>query len=648
MLNKRINNMIQEFKNQYKENEKRIQEIEEVWQEQQKQLQDQKELFAAIIDNIYEAVITINPLGTVLSYNKAAQNMFGYTPDEVIGQNVNMFMPEPFHTEHDGYLQNYMQTGKAKIIGVGREVQGKRKDGEVFPLFLAVTKIKSSKGMPIFVGVLRDLSEQKRVEKLKNEFVSTVSHELRTPLTAISGSLGLIESGAMGEVGEKIKPLIKIALNNSERLILLINDILDMEKIESGQMDFELEDVELNALLQEALEFNQGYADKHNVLLSFEPAEAELKVYVDKHRMQQVLSNLISNAVKFSPEGETVTMKAIPSRRRVRVEIHDNGPGIPEEFKKSIFNKFSQADASDAKQKGGTGLGLSITKAIVERFGGTINFRSNAKEGTTFYFDLPLQLKYELVGNAVDSLTNILIVEDNFDIAKILKTMLENEGLHCDVAHNTKDAKKLLDSKVYELMTLDIMLPGEDGVDFLEELRAEKRHKDLSVIVISAKNQKTVNSKLNLAIELVDWINKPIDKHKLIASLTKAINLQEHQKSNILHIEDDQGIAQVVKAMLHEIGNVDLALNMASALKKISDNHYDLIILDMMLPDGSGEKILQTLKKRADDIPVVIFSALDVDSKLKSEVKEALVKSRTSNTEFVASIKKILHDKGVL
>jgi PAS domain S-box-containing protein len=647
MLNNRIQEMMQEFKEQYKENEERIKEIEEIWKKQQEQLKDEKDLSAAILDNIYEAVMTINPLGIVLSYNQAAQNIFGYTADEVIGQNVKILMPEPFHSEHDGYLQNYMQTGKAKIIGIGREVEGRRKDGEIFPLFLAVTKIQS-KDMPIFVGVVRDLSEQKRLEKLKNEFISTVSHELRTPLTSISGSLNLIESGAMGEVGEKIKPLIKIALNNSERLILLINDILDMEKIESGQMDFELEDAGLNSLLQEALEFNQGYADKHNVTLSLEPTEKELEVYVDKHRMQQVMSNLISNAAKFSPAGETVTIKVIPSPRRVRVEVHDNGSGIPQEFKKSIFNKFAQADASDAKQKGGTGLGLNITKAIIERFGGTINFRSNAEEGTTFYFDLPLQSKYELVNSAVDSLTNVLIVEDDFDIANVLKTMLENEGLHCDVAYNTKEAKKLLATKIYELMTLDIMLPQQDGVSFLEELRDDERHKDLSVIVISAKDEKAVNSKLNLAIELVDWINKPIDKNKLVASLAKAINLREDQKPNILHVEDDQDIAQVVKTMLHDIGNVDLALDIESALNKINEKSYDLIILDMMLPDGSGEQILQTVKERVDDIPVVIFSALDVDNKLKSEVKKALVKSRTSNTELVANIKKILHDKGIL
>ena len=647
MLDKRIKAMMHEFKEQYKENENRIKEIEEIWGAQQEQLHNEKELSNAILDNIYEAVLTINPLGTVLSYNQAAQNIFGYTPDEVIGKNVKMLMPEPFHSEHDGYLQNYMQTGEAKIIGTGREVQGERKDGEVFPLFLAVTKIMS-KDIPIFVGVVRDLSEPKRLEKLKNEFVSTVSHELRTPLTSISGSLNLIESGVMGEVGEKIKPLIKIALNNSERLILLINDILDMEKIESGQMNFELESVELNTLLQEAIKFNEGYASKHNVALFFEALENELDVYVDKHRMQQVMSNLISNAVKFSPAEGIVTIKIIPNTRRVRVEVHDNGSGIPQEFKKTIFSKFAQADASDAKQKGGTGLGLNITKAIIERFGGIINFRSNVEEGTSFYFDLPLQSKHELTNENIHSQTTVLIVEDDFDIANILKVILQNEGLYCDIAYNAKEAKHLLNTKIYELMTLDIMLPGQDGLSFLEELRKDERHKNLSVIVISAKDEKNVNSKLNLAVELVDWINKPIEKDKLVSSLTKAIQLKEQTLPKILHIEDNPDIAHLVKAILSDEGDVDLAIDVASGLEKIKTSKYDLIILDMMLPDGSGETILQTLKENENNIPVLIFSAVDVDARLKKDVKKALVKSRTSNTELIENIKKILHDKGAL
>lgn len=647
MLNSRIQTMMQEFKEQYKENAARIAEIEEIWHKQQTQLKREKELYDAILNNIYEAVLTINPAGEVLSYNKAAENLFGHTAEEVIGNNVKMLMPEPFHSEHDGYLQNYMQTGEAKIIGIGREVEGQRKNGEVFPLFLAVTKIVSE-DTPIFVGVVRDLSEQKRVEKLKNEFISTVSHELRTPLTSISGSLNLINSGAMGEVNDKIKPLIKIALNNSERLILLINDILDMEKIESGQMDFELEVVELNTLLQEAVAFNEGYAGKHDVHLSFEPLDEKLKVYVDKHRMQQVMSNLISNAVKFSPKGESVTITLTPNKRRVRVAVHDNGPGIPEKFKKSIFGKFAQADATDAKQKGGTGLGLNITKAIIERFGGSINFQSSPGEGTTFYFDLPLEAQYELTHAAEDAQANVLVVEDDFDIANILKTMLENEGMHCDVAYDTQEAKRLLESKVYDLMTLDIMLPEQDGISFLEELRAQERHKDLSVIVVSAKDKRTVDSSLNLALELVDWINKPIDKDKLVASLSKAIDLQAHKKPAILHVEDDKDVAHIVKTMLSDIGNVDIVADLESALKKIQSNSYDLIILDMMLPDGSGEEVLQAVKEREDDIPVLIFSAIDVDNRLKSEVKKALLKSRTSNTELVDNIKKILHNKGAL
>ncbi|HHH37906.1 MAG TPA: response regulator, partial [Epsilonproteobacteria bacterium] len=160
--------------------------------------------------------------------------------------------------------------------------------------------------------------------------------------------------------------------------------------------------------------------------------------------------------------------------------------------------------------------------------------------------------------------------------------------------------------------------------------------------------KRTDDSSLNLALELVDWINKPIDKDKLVASLSKAIELQAHKKPAILHVEDDKDVAHIVKTMLSDIGNVDIVADLESALKKIQSNSYDLIILDMMLPDGSGEEVLQAVKEREDDIPVLIFSAIDVDNRLKSEVKKALLKSRTSNTELVDNIKKILHNKGAL
>lgn len=611
------------------------------------ELKQSQNRLQSILDNVYEGVITINAKGKIDSFNLAAEKIFGYEPSEVIGHNVKMLMPEPYHSEHDGYLNNYMQGGKAKVIGIGREVEGRRKDGSTFPLYLAVTGIESHDGS-LFVGMVRDLTEEKRLANMKSEFVSTVSHELRTPLTSIRGSLSLIKSGTMGEVGEKITPLLNIALNNSERLILLINDILDMEKIESGKMNFELDNFDLNDLINKSLEGIDGYAKEHEVSLHFEKCSKPVKIYVDSNRMQQVLTNLLSNAIKFSPKHDTVDINVIRNGQKVRVEVHDNGPGIPEEFKKHIFQKFAQADSSDTKQKGGTGLGLNISKSIIERFGGNIGFLCPAEKGTTFFFEIPIiqELVQPIDKKIVKKMERkVLIVEDDHDIATLLQLILRQEGIPSDIAYSASEAKILLQQNHYDAMTLDIMLPDQDGISLLNDIRHEKSLKDLAVVVVSAKAISTKSQNINIALEVVDWVNKPIDQAQLLTSLNKAIKMNENDKPHILHVEDDSDIANLVSILLKDLGQVDLAINKSQAQNILEKQYYDLIILDMMLPDGSAEELLPYIKKHYPETQVVLFSALEVDNRLKDQVTKALVKSRTSNTMLVDTIKSILKNK---
>ncbi|KFA91359.1 ATP-binding protein [Archangium violaceum] len=248
----------------------------------------------------------------------------------------------------------------------------------------------------IFYGVARDVTEQKRLEaerrqmeRMKSEFVSTVSHELRTPLTSIRGSLGLLEGGVLGELPSQAQDMVRIARTNTERLIRLINDILDLEKMESGKLDFHLEPLELGALLAQAVEAHQGYAGECGARLELVVEASGARVMADGDRFLQVLANLLSNALKFSPRGERVTLRLERVGSRLRVSVEDRGPGIPESFRARIFEKFAQADGSDTRRKGGTGLGLSIARALVERMGGTLDFVTTEGTGTTFRVELP-------------------------------------------------------------------------------------------------------------------------------------------------------------------------------------------------------------------------------------------------------------------
>lgn len=240
-----------------------------------------------------------------------------------------------------------------------------------------------------FLIVILDVSEARRAEQVKSEFVSTVSHELRTPVTSIRGSLGILAGPLAAGLPDKHRSLVELALRNAERLTVLVNDILDSEKIEAGRMEFTFEACDVNRLLRDAAETNRAYADARNVTLALGTLARPLLVWADPHRVQQVMANLISNAVKFSEPNGIVTVMAEKSGDYARISVSDNGPGIPEEFRSRIFERFAQADARDTRAKSGTGLGLSIAKAIVEKLGGTLSFESSPGD-TSFAFTVPL------------------------------------------------------------------------------------------------------------------------------------------------------------------------------------------------------------------------------------------------------------------
>lgn len=444
-------------------------------QTNERKLRDSEQRLSAILSGAMDPIITIHADGRLEHFNPAAEKVFGYARDEVVGRNVNMLMPEPFHSAHDAYLERYLASGERHIIGAVREVEGRRKDGELFPMELSISEIKVH-GETMFTGIVRDITERKKVERMKSEFVSTVSHELRTPLTSIRGSLGLIVGGAMGEMPAQAKSLAEIAYSNAERLVRLINDILDIEKIESGKVTFNPALQPLRALLEQAISVNQGYAQQHQVSLELTRQDMDVTVNVDADRFMQVMSNLLSNAIKYSPRGGVVSVRVTAQLGRVLIQVVDQGTGIPAEFKGRIFTKFSQADSSDTRAKGGTGLGLSIAKALVERMGGTIDYESVSGQGTTFYFDLPVFGQRQLAeagaaatavgGDAHGELGRVLYVEDDPDLRHVLQTVARDDAVF-EFAENLGQAREMLGTRHYDLVLLDIALPDGLGWELL-------------------------------------------------------------------------------------------------------------------------------------------------------------------------------------
>jgi PAS domain S-box-containing protein len=346
----------------------------------------------SILDNAVEAIITFGEKGTIESANPAGETLFGYAVHELVGMPISRLIPELCEPDAAGRASAISCGHIDEVLGRYREMRGTRRDQTVFPIEIGVSRV-ALPDRRVYTCMIHDISERKHVERLKSEFVSTVSHELRTPVTSISGSLGLIAGGAAGALPAKVQELIGIAKNNAERLVNLINDILDIEKLEFGRVEFHMERRDLHALLQQALVQNKGYADTFGVRLTYRDdlaRQAPLYVEVDKYRFSQVMSNLISNAVKFSRPGGEVVMATERLGDTIKVLVTDSGPGIPASFRPRLFQKFAQADATDTRRRGGTGLGLSIARTIVERMHGRIDCDSVVGKGTTMYFVLPL------------------------------------------------------------------------------------------------------------------------------------------------------------------------------------------------------------------------------------------------------------------
>ena len=341
-----------------------------------------------LIANVADAIITIDARGHIETFNHAAERMFGYSEREMIGGTLAQLMPKPYRDAHDQYLSDRPSRRATSALERNRELQALRRNGEVFTIELRVSEI-SHHGACKYIGLMRDITERKRVERMKSEFVSIVSHELRTPLTSITGALGLVNGGVLGEVPPTMQQMLDIAQQNSLRLGRLINDLLDMDKLIAGKMNIELRVQPLAPQLEEALRANLGYAQKQQVRFELRDSAA-VSVSVDGNRLQQVLANFLSNGAKFSPPGGMVLLSAACEGQWVRISVTDSGPGVPQEFRERIFQKFSQADSSDSRQKGGTGLGLAISKELVERMCGRIGFDSEPGKGACFWLELPV------------------------------------------------------------------------------------------------------------------------------------------------------------------------------------------------------------------------------------------------------------------
>jgi PAS domain S-box-containing protein len=457
--------------------------------------------------------------GRWLKVNRALCDMIGYAEVELVETDLHAVThPEDLETE----LGLLRQVLAGELPSYQMEKRYLHKNGSLVYVIASVSLVRDANGIPVyFLKQIENITQRREIDRMKGEFISTVSHELRTPLTSIRGSLGLITAGVLGKLPEKAGEMVKIAYQNCERLVRIINDILDVEKIKSGGMELHIANVPVDAFLQQALAVNQGFGLKYLVRFVLETVPAHVELLADSDRLMQVMANLLSNAAKFSSRGAEVSVRASVRGTHVRIEVEDRGLGIPEEFRARVFDKFAQADSSTSRHFEGTGLGLSITRQLVEAMGGTIGFSTITGQGTTFYFELPradqaLQApqfpalidtaRYRVPAFAsnppapVDGtgLPRILHVEDDKDLGNVIKAALAGRA-EVVTALTLQAAEKLLCEERFAMLVTDLGLPDGHGLSLLE-LPILAAHPMPVVILSTTEVSRAVQQRVSAAL----------------------------------------------------------------------------------------------------------------------------------------------------
>lgn len=427
----------------------------------------------SIIESSLGGVVTFDRFGIVESVNPAAEAMFGYTETELVGRHFTVLLPEPEEQPSDFRSSRY-----AAAIGRVTEWQGRRRNGDVFPMEVSLFEFASTAQIN-FAGHVMDVSKRHEVDRLKRDFVSTVSHELRTPLTSIRGALGLLASGTLGQLDDDAREMVSVAERNSVRLIDLINDILDFERLESGRMEMHPRRTTLRAVIDRSLENVRTFADQAGVEIRVASGEGE--IVADEDRIVQVLVNLLSNAIKFSPRDSVVSIETARRESMVECRVVDHGKGIAADAQARLFQRFQQIDSSDRRERGGTGLGLAISKAIVQQHDGEIGVVSAPGQGSTFWFRLPAD-------PGTSRKKDVLAVEGDETLLKVMKRQLDSESVLVRTAFTCGEGLAAIERRKPDLLILDVGLPDGDAYILVDQLRRRETCRDLPVLVYTGRD----------------------------------------------------------------------------------------------------------------------------------------------------------------
>ena len=572
----------------------------------------------AILEGVADGVIVADADGLIVLFNAAAERLLELPREKALGRPTNEMLGL-----YGGQARDWMETlarwtkepesyTAEEYLAARLEIEDRIISAHLAPVLMRDEFLGT-------VSVFRDVTAEVEAKRAKTEFVSTVSHELRTPMTSVKGYVELLLMGAVGELTGDQRRFLTIIKNNVDRLTMLVNDLLDISRMESGRMTFSPEVVRVDRLVNQIVVAMEGRAESNGVILRSDMPADLPEVIADPDRVIQILTNLVANACNYTSRGGEIVISACLKQDEVYVSVRDTGIGIAPEDQQKIFERFFRADHPVVQESPGTGLGLCIVQSLVEMHGGRVWVESEIGKGSTFTFSLPA-VKTKRAPSAVEDADSgpmkVLIIEDDLDIATLIRLHLTGDGRDALIAQRGDEAIEMALRERPDLITLDIMLPDMDGFTVLEKLKADPATHDIPVVVVSVLPDRGECLRLGA----VDYVTKPIDEGQLLQAVRKVLA----RRGTVLVVDDDQNTLSLLREILRANGfGVRTTNSGLRALRVAREVQPALILLDLKMQDVDGQTILKRLKddSATQDIPVVVLTgSAVVDSAKRQKV----------------------------